>query len=219
MLMIKKFFAEDIWDLDFNALTWIKKTLFGFVKIGFIVVRGYSRDRVSLRAAALTNITLMSMVPLIALMFSMAKGFGAGQKLNNMVTEHLANMPENVQEVVQQMLGYVENTNFGVLGAVGLLLLLYTVIAMLGRIESSFNAIWGIHEERTFFRKFSDYISIVLVVPILMLAATSINASLSSNSFVLMLHENVPFFAEVYERLASLTGTFILIINSIRKTQ
>jgi len=202
----KKFLIEDLWNIDFNALSFLNKISFGFLKVCFIVVRGFGRDKCSLHASALTYISLMSMVPMIALMFSAAKGFGAGQKLRDTILNNLSQMPENVQVFIQNILGYVENTNFGVLGAVGVLLLIYTVIAMMGKIERSFNAIWGVHEERTFFRKFSDYISVLLIVPILIVAATSINASLSSHAFILFLNEKVPYFSNIYQSIASLAG-------------
>lgn len=202
----KKFVVDDVWEIDFNALSFLKRFSFGFVKVCFIVVRGFSRDNCPLHASALTYITLMSMVPLIAMMFSVAKGFGGGDRLQSLIQEQTSQLPENVTAVLNNMMGYVENTNFGVLGAVGVLLLFYTVIAMMGKIESSFNSIWGIQSHRTFFRKFSDYISVLLVVPLLMLAATSINASLSTNSFILFLQDKVPLFADIYEAAAQFTG-------------
>lgn len=202
----KKFIFEDLWEIDFNALSFLKKVLVGSLKVSFMVVRGFSRDNCPLHASALTYITLMSMVPLVALMFSAAKGFGAGQKLRELVTQNISQMPENVQEFITNLLGYVENTNFGVLGAVGVLLLFYTVIVMIGKIERSFNTIWGVREERTFFRKFSDYISVLLIVPILIIAATSINATLNSNTFILFLQAKVPYFAALYQSVAGITG-------------
>lgn len=206
----KKFILVEIWDLDFSALTFLKRVSFGFVKVCYIVIRGFSRDKCTLHASALTYITLMSMVPLIAMMFSVAKGFGAGKRLQDVVANQTSQLPENIQEFFNKMIGYVENTNFGVLGAVGVALLFYTVIVMMGKIERSFNVIWGIHAERTFYRKFSDYISVLLVVPVMMLAATSINASLSSNAFILFLQNKVPYFAQVYQMAAGFTGTLFV---------
>jgi len=206
----RKFIFEDLWELDFNALSFIKKIFFGLIKIVFIVVRGFSRDKCPLHSSALTYISLMSMVPLVALMLSVAKGFGAGERLNAIIAEQTAQLPENVTDFINKMLGYVENTNFGVLGAAGVALLFYTVIIMMGKIERSFNSIWGIHLERTFFRKFSDYLSILLVVPVLILAAASLNASLNANTFLLYLQETVPYFATIYQSLAKFTGTMAI---------
>ncbi len=222
---IKKFVFEDIWDIDFSALTFLKRLGFGSVKISFMVVRGFGRDNCPLHASALTYISLMSMVPLIAMMFSVAKGFGGGERLQTLIQEQAAQLPENIAEFLTRMLTYVENTNFGVLGAVGVLVLFYTVIAMMGKIEKSFNLIWGVQDARAFFRKFSDYVSVLLMVPVLILAATSINASLSANSFILFLHEEVPYFANLYQAVASLTGilfiwiAFTLVFTFMPNTQ
>ncbi len=207
---LKTFIFEDVWEMDWNALSFLKRLGFGFVRVCFIVVRGFGRDNCPLHASALTYITLMSMVPLIAMMFSVAKGFGAGEMLENLLMEQAAQLPQNITEFVIRMMEYVEKTNFGVLGAVGVLLLFYTVVATMGQIERSFNAIWGVHTDRNFFRKFSDYVSVLLVVPLLILAAISINASLSANAFILFLQQKVPYFAHLYQALASLTGTLFV---------
>lgn len=207
---LKKFVFEDLWELDFTPLPLLKRTALGLLKVCFIVFRGFSRDRCSLHAAALTYITLIALVPLIAVMFSAAKGFGAGQKLQEAISGYIASMPPNVQEYIQTMLQYVENTNFGMLGAIGVALLFYTVVGTLGKVESSFNQIWGVKVERSFFRKFSDYVSVLLVVPILIMTATSINATLSSHRFLIWLSQQTPLFAMLYEHLAGLTGTLFV---------
>ncbi|WP_239027776.1 YhjD/YihY/BrkB family envelope integrity protein [Geomonas subterranea] len=130
-----------------------------------------------LRATALSFTTLLSLVPLLALAFSVLKGLGAQNRLVPLI---LKQVTAGNEEVVNRVISYIGNTNMGSVGAIGLAALLFTAISMLGSIEEAFNVIWGVPETRTFYRKFSDYLSVLVSAPLLLLAATSITTTLSS---------------------------------------
>ena len=130
-----------------------------------------------LRATALSFTTLLSLVPLLALTFSVLKGLGAQSHLVPMLLEHAA---AGSEEVVNRIITYIDNTNMGSVGAIGLVFLLYTAINMLGSVEEAFNAVWGVTETRSFYRKFSDYLSVLVSAPLLILATTSVTTTLQS---------------------------------------
>jgi membrane protein len=171
---------------DPEAWGGMKGRLFAFLQAGYQVGAAFAAHQGSLRAAALTYTTMLSLVPLLAIAFSVLKGFG----VQNAVEPLLQQVAGDSEETISRIISYVNNTNVKSIGAVGLLMLVVTVISLLGSIEEAFNATWGVQETRTLQRRFSDYLSVVVVGPILLLAATSMNTSLQSQWLVRWLIEN-----------------------------
>lgn len=148
-------------------------------KIFTLAVKGFQEDKVQTRASALTYYTLLSIVPIIAMAFGIAKGFGFEIWLQEKLLSSLTG-----QEVVLQWLltfaeRYLSNVKGGVIAGVGLVMLLWSVMKLLGNIESSFNEIWQIKKERQISRKLSDYISLVVIAPILLFVSSSVTVFLS----------------------------------------
>jgi membrane protein len=149
---------------------------------GAVVVLGnFLEHKCLLRASALSYTTILSLVPFLALAFAILKGFGVQNVVEPLIVERLA---VGSGDVVTKIISYINNTKMASLGAIGLAALIVTVISLLGNIEEAFNDIWGVEETRSTYRKFSDYLSIVVVGPILLLAAVSITTSLQSQSLV-----------------------------------
>ncbi len=147
----------------------------------FRILRDFLDDSCLLRAAALSFNTILSLVPFFALAFAVLKGLGVHTALESFLIRRLT---AGSQEIASRIIAYIDNTKMGSLGAVGLVALIVTVIALLGNIEEAFNDIWGVRETRSFGRKFSDYLSVVISAPILLLAATSITSSLQNQYLV-----------------------------------
>jgi membrane protein len=135
-------------------------------------------DKGLLRASALTYSTLLSLVPLLALMFAVLKGFGVQRRLEPLLVKHIA---MGNPEVVHQIIEYVDNTKIGALGALGLVALLFTAVSVLSNIERSFNDIWQVRRGRHVFRKVADYIAMLVVGPILLLASLSLGTVLQTS--------------------------------------
>ncbi len=114
-------------------------------------------------------------------MFSVLKGFGVQNTLEPLILERIA---VGSEEIVDNIITYINNTNVGSLGTVGLLALLVTVLALLSNIEESFNHIWGVKETRSLMRRFADYFSVVTFGPIFVLAAISMTATLQTQGFL-----------------------------------
>ncbi len=183
---LRIFLLHDLWHLDAHELTRGRLFLMRQLQVAAIVVRGFVSDGCMLRASALTYATLLSIVPLLALMFSLIKGFGGQNLLEPLLFKVFTHGSE---EVIGAILSYIENTNFRRLGTVGLAILVITVLTLLSNIEKSFNHIWGVKETRTMIRRFADYFSVVLLSPLLMVAALSLTTSLRSQSLVQKLLE------------------------------
>jgi len=178
---IKRFFTQDIWTLEAGDLSSGKGFLLRAAQVTILAVRDFFVDHCMLRASALTYATLLSIIPLLALMFAVLKGFGVQNQLEPIILEKIA---VGSEEIVSQIIGYINNTNVGRLGTVGLVLLVVTVLALLSNIEEIFNHVWGVKETRPIFRRFADYFSVVVMGPIFILAAISMNTTLQSQALV-----------------------------------
>ncbi len=181
-------------------------------RFSLAVIRAFVRDRVGLQSSSLTYVTLMSMVPVLALMFAVAKGLNAHEKLMAAVQDQVSGLPESVQEFVGRIFEYVDKTNFSTLGAIGLVLLFWTVISLMGQIETAFNSVWHISTPRTLVRRFQAYISTVIFVPIFLLAATSVNGMLSSSHVTNFLKSNLGGFYWLVESALGCAGLAVLVL-------
>ncbi len=149
---------------------------------GFFLFRSFRRDQCMLWASALTYTTALSIVPFLAVAFSITKGLGFQN--TDYMQEILLRLSADREQVVSHIIDYINRTNVATLGSMGVGLLLFTVFTLLGTIEKSFNTIWGVERQRSLARKFSDYLSVTLVCPLLIIVATSFTASMQSSSLV-----------------------------------
>jgi len=143
-------------------------------------VRRFYGDRCLEAAAALTYTSLLSLVPLFALMFAVLKGLGAQHRLEPLLLSRLSLDPEVTGRVMQ----WIDQTNVGTIGALGAVFLIFTVISVLGNIEATFNMVWRVVRGRTWFRKVTDYVSVVLLIPFLLLFAVGLTSALREQSFL-----------------------------------
>jgi len=159
------------------GLGWLIRAL----RVAALSVENALGNRLPFQASALTFVTLLGMVPALAFVFALAKGFGFAGTLRGLMIE---NFSDYQREVLERILQYVENTKVGTLGAVGLLLLLGTVVTTIASVEDTFNHIWRVREQRAWARRVTDYLSILMVVPLLVVAAVAVWASLSSAAVI-----------------------------------
>ncbi|MFP4034683.1 MAG: YhjD/YihY/BrkB family envelope integrity protein [Desulfovermiculus sp.] len=172
-----------------------------------LLFRSFQSDQCLLRASALTYTTALSIVPFLAVAFSISKGLGFQN--TEYMQEVLMRISAGREQVVEHIIGYINRTEVGTLGSLGLGLLLLTVFTLLGAIEQSFNAIWGVQRQRSLVRKFSDYLSVTLVCPLLVIVATSFTASMKSSSLVQYIL-SYTLFSTVYILILKITP-FLLV--------
>lgn len=152
---------------------WLGGRIPGRLRLIGIAARRFYDDQCLVRASALAYTSLLSIVPLLAVMFSVLKGLGAEGQLQGVLLSRLSLDAETVDLIV----GYIDKTNFATLGALGAAMLILTVISVLGNIEASLNLIWRVAQQRALWRKVTDYVAVVMLTPFLLLAATAITSA------------------------------------------
>jgi membrane protein len=181
---IKSQVFDKVLDTELSELTRLKRWFHTALKIGVMVGRDSFQNLVKLEAMALAFKTLLSLAPLLAVIFAILKGLGVHNRVEPALAEALAPLGEKGQEITEHLIGFVDKMKVGALGSVGLITLFFTVLSLMGTIEESFNRIWRVKSSRKFSRKFSDYLSALLVGPVLVFAAVTITATLQSNNIV-----------------------------------
>ena len=168
-----KFITTDIWRIRLKELSRGKYFLIKQIRIILVALRGFGEDKCQLRASALTFYSLLAFVPMLAMAFGIAKGFGFEEFLQKEIMKLPleAEVMERVIEFANSLLGSAKG---GLIAGIGVALLFWMVIKVLGNIERSFNDIWGVKKARSIGRKFSDYLSIMLICPLLLIMSSSL---------------------------------------------
>lgn len=174
------FFTHDIWRIRSRHLKGPESFWIRNARVILLALRGFDEDKCQLRASALTYYSLLSIVPVIAMAFGIAKGFGFEKMLEQELMKNLKGQEEVVTRIIEFSNNMLANTQGGLIAGVGVVLLFWAVINVLSQIEMSFNEIWGIKKERPFGRKFADYLSIMLICPFLMITAGSATVLITS---------------------------------------
>ena len=190
---IKDKVLDQVWEAEFSNLTRFKRLIHALIKMVLMVAGDFIEKLVKLQAMALAFKTLLSLAPLLAVVFAVLKSFGVHNRMEPALAEALAPLGEKGQEITVHLIGFVDQMRVGALGSVGLVTLFITVVSLLGTIEESFNHIWRVKSPRKLTRKFSDYLSVILVGPVLVFAAVTVTATLQSNAFVQKLMSLEPF--------------------------
>ncbi|HET9295358.1 MAG TPA: YhjD/YihY/BrkB family envelope integrity protein [Candidatus Binatia bacterium] len=153
----------------------------------------YYENMLGLRAASLTYATLLSLVPLLAVTFSVLKAFGVQQLIEPFLTQALAPLGPDRVEITRRLIGFVDNTRVDVLGAVGVAGLFYSVIYLVSTVEEALNQIWRTQPSRTWTRRYGEYMGLLLVGPVLIFAAFAVIASAQSYWIVQRLVDTTVF--------------------------
>jgi membrane protein len=163
-----------IWHTPLTEISRGKVFLFKQLKIIVLAARGFSNDKVQMRASALTFYSLLSIIPVAAIAFAIAKGFGLDQNLKQLITDEFQSQQEVLNWLLQNASNAIEETRGGYIAGVGMIVLFWSVMSLLNHIESSFNHIWQIRSSRQWYRKFTDYLTIMLIAPVFIILSSSI---------------------------------------------
>ncbi|HEX3034061.1 MAG TPA: YihY/virulence factor BrkB family protein [Thermodesulfobacteriota bacterium] len=195
---INNFLTNDMWYIDVRSLDGFRAFLIKTLRLTYAFVREFSERELTLRATSLVYTTLLSLVPLLAFSFSVLKGFGVHNQIEPFLSQFLAPLGTKADEITRKIIDFVENVDVRVLGSIGLATLIYTVISLVQQMEEALNHIWKIEKPRSFTRRFSDYITIILIGPLLMFIAIGLTASVMSNAIVQKLMSIEPFGTVIY---------------------
>ena len=183
MLSIKETLIKKIWGVDLNTLPWWQANPLSIVRFVYILTLDFLNGQLNLRAMSLVFTTMLSIVPLIAVSFSVMKAFGMHNQMEPMLLQYLAPLGAQGEEIAQQIMGFVNNIKVGALGILGLLVLFYVIARLIKKIEYSFNYTWRIQQTGSLIRRLGNYVVIlfgfVLVFGALAVTGTAMNSSVA----------------------------------------
>ncbi|MEI6049874.1 MAG: YihY/virulence factor BrkB family protein [Bacteroidota bacterium] len=169
-----------IWHTPLSEISKGKTFFVKQLRIIVLAARGFSNDKVQLRASALTFYSLLSVIPIAAIGFAIAKGFGLDQNLEQLITDKFQTHQEVLNWLLQNARNAIQETRGGYIAGVGVIILFWSVMSLLNHIESSFNYIWQIRSSRPWYRKFTDYLTIMLIAPVFIILSSSITVFIST---------------------------------------
>jgi membrane protein len=191
-----RYLDRDLWTADLSTQRLPGRVGIRVLRVLVAVARAPFDAQLNLEATALVYRTLLSIVPLLAVAFSVLKAFGAQYRIEPLLVQMLSPLGPAGTEVARRIVEFVSNLGVSVLGAVGLIGLFYTVVSVIEKVEDALNHIWHVRRSRTLVRKFTDYLSILLVGPVLVFAALGIIASAQSSQLVRRVLALTPFKPE-----------------------
>jgi membrane protein len=205
---VSKFLRETMW-FERKETRKLVRFLVRILQVSFLVGRGFLDNKCFVRASALAFTTLLSIVPLLAFVFAILKGLGVEEQVRPYILERVAAAQDPVAEkLVTYISNYISSTRATALGVVGLVTLLYTVVKVLSTVESSFNDIWGVSRGRTWMRKVADYTSVMVIAPVLLVAAIGVSTYLLA--FPLSGPESVVTAGRILARVLVRTGPYLM---------
>ena len=200
-----------LWQSDLASKPAIVRLAYSAARLVYAVARDLISGELTLRAMGLVYTTLLSTVPLLAFSFSLIKVFGVHNTLKPRLYGLLEPLGPKGVEITDWVIRAVDNLEGGVLGAVSLAFFIYTAIEMVQKVEESFNYVWHVTRPRSLARRVSEYISVLLIGPVLIAAALGMIASISNDSLVQQVLAIEPFGTAIV--LAGKVLPYLLVIS------
>ncbi len=170
---IAQFITTDIWHIESKKISRSRSFFLRLLRVIMLSVRGFNNNRLQLRASALTFYSLLAIVPVLAMAFAVAKGFGLDAHLQTELLARFSGQQQVLLKAIDFANNLLDKTRGGLMAGIGVVVLYWAVIKVLGHIERAFNDIWNIPKSRSLWRKFSDYLTIMLICPLLIILSSS----------------------------------------------
>ena len=161
---LRRFISEDIWEMEMEELSRAKARFIKYVKVLIITVKTFSQQKVAPRAIALSYLSMMAVVPFLALVFGITGGFGLSETLKEFMAANITSS-ESVDAVMQFAQNIVKTAESGWIGFFSALLFVWIIFRLMINIESAFNVVWKVDEKRNFMRRFAFYVAILIIAP------------------------------------------------------
>lgn len=178
--VLLNFITYDIWRVSETEVTHTKFSFYNIIKTIILAVQRFTTDGITNKASALTYSTLLSIVPLLAILFAIARGFGFDHMMEEQIRGGLSTQEVAAKTILGFVDSYLKQTKSGVFVGVGLVLLLWTVVNLTANIELTFNSIWQVKKPRTLYRKITDYFSMFLLLPVLIVVSGGLTIFMST---------------------------------------
>jgi len=179
------FVKRDIWRIKASKIPRKKSFFINNLRIVILSLRGFNEDKCALRSSALTFYTLLSIVPIFAMAFGIAKGFGFEKVLEQRILEKFPTQNDIIVNIINFANTLLENTKGGLIAGVGVAVLFWSVVKVLSNIEESFNDIWGVKKLRDLGRRLSDYLSIMLICPVFLIFSSGLTVFVKTQAIML----------------------------------
>ncbi len=179
---LTEFLTYDIWRLDSQDVSGKRNFLYNSLKAIIMTIRNSMELKLNVRAASLTYRTLLSLVPGLAVLFAVARGFGLQNIIESQFITYFPGQEEVLTEVIKFIDKSLKHAQGGVFAGVGVIVLLYTVFVLFSEIEDSFNTIWQLSKGRTIQRRVSDYFALILIMPIFIVLNSGLTIMISSST-------------------------------------
>ncbi|MCX4187654.1 YhjD/YihY/BrkB family envelope integrity protein [Methylophaga sp. OBS4] len=203
LMQLRHFFHVSLWQEIPEQASALWQLWLNTLRVSYIMIRELATGELNLRAMSLVFTTLLSLVPLIAVAFSVLKAFGVHNQMEPLLLGLLEPLGERGPEITANIIGFVQNVKVGVLGSLGLAMLFYTIIALVQKIENAFNFVWRVKRSRSLARRFTDYLSVVMIGPVLVFSALGLATTVLDHEVVQQLRSIEPF------------GTLLLIVTKL----
>jgi len=174
------FISNNLWTVRLDKVNKSQGILIKQLRIFALASKGFNEDKCLTKASALTFYTLFSIVPILALIFAIAKGFGFDKTLQKNLLENYGSYSSLLQQAFVYADSLLSTTKGGVIAGFGVVLLLWSVMKLLVSIEASFNEIWEIRRGRTWLRKVTDYLTIMMVSPLFLIISGSLTVAIQT---------------------------------------
>ena len=168
------FFKDELWSIDKEDLPNGKRNLITILQVIILTVKEYVADKCDIKASGLTFYSLLSIVPILALGFAIARGFGYDSLLEQEIYSFLSGHEKIAHQAVEFANKMLSETKTGIIALTGIFVLLYSIMSLLNNIEEIFNQIWNIKVSRAIARKISDYLAIMLIAPLFIIISSSV---------------------------------------------
>ena len=206
------FFKSGIWTLRTADFSPFLRGLVSALRIIVLSVRCFFKNNCMLHASALTYYTLLAIVPVAALAFAIAKGFGLYARLETWFRGTFAGKEEVAEKIITFSNNLLENTKGGLIAGIGAIALLYVTIRLMMQIEKSLNDIWGVKTGRAILRKISDYLAIVLLCPLIIIVTTG--ATVYTTVRLSEMVNTIPGISDTMNALLALSSRALHIVNT-----
>ena len=172
---IIQFLKVGMWRVSAEDVSPVKYLFVGILKKLALAIRFFTAKRVMTKAAALTYSTLLAIVPILAVVFAIARGFGYSKYIEVWFREALESQPQAAEVIIGFVNSYLVHTKSGIFLGIGLLFMLYTVLMLVSNVEDTFNEIWQVKKPRSLFRTFTDYLAMFFCFPIIIVLTSGIS--------------------------------------------
>ena len=175
-----KFLTYDIWRITEDEVTKTTFSLYNIIKTIYLCINRFTKDRLVNKASALTYSTLLAIVPILAIVFAIARGFGFDNLMESQIVQGFGGPSETTEVIFQFVNSYLSQTKNGIFIGVGLIMLLWTVLNLINNMEITFNRIWQVKKARSMYRKITDYFSMLLLIPLLLVVSGGLSIFMST---------------------------------------